>query len=200
MPTPVTTGVSTVGPSDDTTGGPPFLPDWGLQVGTTGGCPHWTLDGCADLVRSNALVLGDTPLGGFQTLYAVFASEAYCEQCVETPNVTRIVLVGSPAELPESGVGDPDDGLVIDLSVYEGPDNTTIDVLVTAYRDGAEQWESGTAHILGLPDADDLAHPFDPSDPHVVSGSITVEAPDWSLTGNFDAAYCPALNTFAICE
>ena len=198
MPTPVTTGMTTVSTSiDDSTSGEIFPRDWGLQPGTTGGCPEWAFMGCGETPRTNAFVGGSTPLGEFDVTYAAFAGDAGCSSCVETPNVDRVVLVSTPADVPGF---EPDDGLVLELSAFEGPADETIDGIVVAIRDGMSVSTSAIIELESLPGVTDLADPFDPLAPAIVNGNFAAKATDWSLTGTFSAVYCPRLNNFAICE
>jgi hypothetical protein len=195
-PMPVTSGITD--PYDPTTTDGSFYPDWGLPGADTGSCAMWASEGCADLPAPNAEVVGDTPLGTFDTSYAVFASEGCFGSCVETTNVGRVVLVDSPVDVPEDAT--PEEGIVVEAFVYDRLEDEPVEAFVTVVRDGESAGEWGVMHIPVLPDPSEIADPFDPATAAFVQGSFAVDAPGWSLRGTFEAAYCPALNLLAVCD
>lgn len=198
-PMPITTGVSTVDPSDaDTTTGGPWHPDWGSPPISTGECLPWATQGCADLNEPNAYAVGSTPLGDFAINYAVFSADAFCGGCVEGSNIERVYLLSDPMWLPE--YGDPDEGIVLDLYDFEGPENVEFEATITAFRNGESTSTTVAVEIDGIPAAYELAEPFEPNDPAITPGSFGTPEPGWSMYGDFSAFYCPRLNGYAICE
>lgn len=189
---PTTTGTPDDGPWLDV---PPDLP---------GECTDWATMGCGT-PSPRAVVMGATPQGDFETTLAVFGGmigcAGWCDGALSS-NIQRIVLAADPAVL--EGL-EPfhlvDETLVIEFDVFEGPLGVPVDAQLWANRDGMSSQGFGAQVVIDLlPTGEQLAEPFDPGTAVVVTGSVTLEAPGWSVAGTFAASYCPQINEYYICE
>lgn len=183
------------------------LPPWKIDVwADTGetGCLEWADQGCPlDHEGMTSLVHGTTPLGDFDVLpYAFFNGHTWCGGCIGMSNVERIVFVSDPGLVKDlSPWEDLTEGMEFRLLGFEGPTGQEIVGWLYAHRDGASSQTQATFIIDDLPDPAELADPFDPTMPAVVSGQIvSTDDPDWAVHGQFWALYCPQLNDYAICE
>jgi hypothetical protein len=174
-----------------------------LPPGDTDSCLEWAYEGCAFEAPPDATVAGTTPLGEFDTPYAFFGAYTRCGDCVET-NVGAVTLVADPMGVADlNGGGIPGDGLVLvfDWNGFTGPLGTPVAGEVFAARNGQEEMIGDAALVLdALPDPAALAVPYSSANAVIVNGSVDLEAPGWSLHGDFGARYCPQLNFYAICE
>lgn len=187
---------------DTVTGG--IVPDVGTANTTGEPCLSWADSACAAIPSANAQVMGTTPLAITPPTYAMFASDAGCGGCV-VPNVAQVYLVADLAELAEVYNGfPPAEGVVLQLATdfggFSGPVGQDVVGTITAYHAGQDVQTAATFFLETFPSAEDLADPFDPDAPFVVRGRFAVDQPDWTLTGTFNAAYCPQLDLLAICE
>jgi len=172
------------------------------DVGDPPDCPlEWPPGGCG-MPSMRSTVSGTTPLGDFETTRAVFGSYGGCGNiCEVDANVLRFVLLGPEVPLDDLDTN-TDETLVIDfLDPFEGPVGAPFESFLYANRGGVtEQLDDAEVVVELLPTSEELADPFVPRDAVVVTGSVTADAPGWSVSGTFVASYCPDLNSFAICE
>jgi hypothetical protein len=164
-------------------------------------CPlEWPLQGCG-MPSDQSTVAGTTPLGDFATARAVFGGDAGCGGCDVGANVASIVLLGDSVSLDDID-GSTDETLVLwFLDPFEGPVGEPVPAFLHAHRGGVtEQLDDVDVLLDLLPTAEELSEPFVPRTAVVVTGTLTAEAPGWSVAGTFAASYCPDLNSLAICE
>lgn len=166
-------------------------------------CDPWAYEGCADPVASSQ-VAGFTPLGEFLGPIALFGSFTGCWECLDGPNVAQIVFVADPALLGElSPWSEVDETMVLVLDGWGGFTGPTAEWLtgtMLAHRDGTVTQAPAQFLIEALPDPAALGVAFDPQNAAVIQGELLVEGDGWDVLGSFEAAYCPVLNGYAICE
>lgn len=214
-------GTTTTGPVGGTTGSTTATPgsevdvDDGvrLDLPTDMGVPpecleEWPNGGCG-IPSDRTTVTGTTPLGDFTTTRAVFGSWAGCGSvCDVDPNVALIVFLGESVlleDLEPDAFSGPDETMTLELDLsgggFEGPVGRPVQGRLTAHRDGVTDGTLDVEAVIDLlPTSEELADPLDPANAVVVTGSLAVDAPGWSVAGTFAARYCPDINGYVICE
>lgn len=203
-----TSGDTTRGDPGSTTVVPPSTtsdtgdePRLDLPPDVNGTCQEeWATMGCG-MPSDQGGVMATTPLGEFTTTRALFASLTGCSACDVFPNIYSITLFDASVPIDEIDPWGTDETLVLYLDFFEGPAGEPTLATLQANRGGVGDQVSPVEVIVDIiPTAQDLAVPFDPANAVVVTGSVTVMAPGWSVAGTFGASYCPDLNEFIICE
>lgn len=214
-------GTTTTGPVGGTTGSTTATPgsevdvDDGvrLDLPTDMGLPpecleEWPNGGCG-IPSDRTTVTGTTPLGDFTTTRAVFGSYAGCGSvCDVDPNVLYVALLGESVlleDLEPDFFSGPDETMILEVDVsgggFQGPVGRPVVGFLSAHRDGVTDVIGGVEVVVDLlPTSQELSEPFDPESAVVVTGSLAVDAPGWSVAGTFAARYCPDINAYVICE
>lgn len=204
-----TTGTTTAAPGSEVAvdDGPRL--DLPIDMGPDPEClEEWPNGGCG-IPSNRTTVTGTTPLGELTTTRAVFGSWAGCGGvCDVDPNVLYVALLGESVlleDLEPDGFSGPDESMFLELDVsgggFQGPVGRPVVGLLSVHRDGVTDAIGGVEVVVDLlPTSQELAEPFDPENAVVVTGSLTVDAPGWSVAGTFAARYCPAINLYVICE
>lgn len=214
-----THGAVTTGPVGGTTGSTTAAPGSEVEVdeGVRLDLPidmgpecleEWPSGGCG-IPSDRTTVTGTTPLGDFTTTRAVFGSWAGCGGvCEVDPNVIYVALLGESVlleDLQPDAFNGPDETMILEIEGFnggfEGPAGRPVVGLLAAHRDGVTDTIGGVEVVLDLlPTSQELSEPFDPQSAVVVTGSLAVDAPGWSVAGTFAARYCPDINAYVICE
>ncbi len=98
-----------------------------------------------------------------------------------------------------------DDGLTLSLDggdPFTGPlGEPVFNGNLESYRGGSfVQTNEATFTIDSIPSAEELALPFDPDAAPTIQGTLEVDVDGWLVSLEFEAAYCPLMNGYAICE
>ena len=83
----------------------------------------------------------------------------------------------------------------------EEPAGEPSDGEIWAFRAGEEVNVFGATFIFDtIPEVANLAEPYDAAAPPMLTGSLMIDTPEWSVQGTFTAFYSPDHNGFPICE
>lgn len=167
-------------------------------------CVDWATMGCST-PSPRGVVTAATPQGDFEATVAVFGGligcGGWCPGALSS-NIQRIVLAADAVVLEGlEPFGAVDETLTIEFDAFEGPLGVPVDARLGAHRDGVSTYVNGAQVVIDLlPTNEEVSDPFDPGMAVVVTGSVTLEAPGWSVAGTFGASYCPEMNEYYICE